>query len=67
MLSLLGLMVTVTTTTAGLPTRKQPAHPWAAEPPPAAEMARLYDVSQPTVSRIVAEHRQTRLVHEDHP
>ena len=33
----------------------------------AAEMARLYDVSQPTVSRIVAEHRQTRLVHEDHP
>ena len=33
----------------------------------AAEMARLYDVSQPTVSRIVAEHRQMRIAHENRP
>jgi DNA invertase Pin-like site-specific DNA recombinase len=33
----------------------------------AAEMARLYEVSQPTVSRIVAEHRQMRSTHEDQP
>lgn len=30
----------------------------------AAEMARLYDISQPTVSRIVAEHRQRKETHE---
>jgi DNA invertase Pin-like site-specific DNA recombinase len=33
----------------------------------AAEMARLYEVSQPTVSRIVAEHRPMRSTHEDQP
>ena len=33
-----------------------------------AEMARLYDVSEPTVSRIVAEHRQTlETLHADQP
>jgi DNA invertase Pin-like site-specific DNA recombinase len=33
----------------------------------AAEMARLYDISQPTVSRIIAEYRQTRSAHEARP
>jgi len=34
----------------------------------AAEMARLYEVSQPTVSRIIAEHRQrTRKDHAHQP
>jgi DNA invertase Pin-like site-specific DNA recombinase len=33
----------------------------------AAEMARLYEISQPTVSRIVAEYRQLRSAHEDRP
>lgn len=33
-----------------------------------AEMARLYDISEPTVSRIVAEHRQnTETFHADQP
>lgn len=30
----------------------------------AAEMARLYEISQPTVSRIVTEYRQMRSAHE---
>ncbi len=33
----------------------------------AAEMARLYEISQPTVSRIVTEYRQMRNAHEDQP
>ena len=33
----------------------------------AADMARLYNVSQPTVSRIVAEHRQIRSTHDARP
>jgi DNA invertase Pin-like site-specific DNA recombinase len=32
-----------------------------------AEMARLYDISEPTVSRIVAAYRQTRSSHENQP
>ncbi|MGX5805637.1 hypothetical protein ACWGS9_31095 [Bradyrhizobium sp. Arg314] len=32
-----------------------------------AEMARLYDISEPTVSRIVAIHRETRSTHESQP
>jgi DNA invertase Pin-like site-specific DNA recombinase len=32
-----------------------------------AEMARFYDISEPTVSRIVAAYRQTRSSHENQP
>nr|WP_244571435.1 helix-turn-helix domain-containing protein [Mesorhizobium carmichaelinearum] len=32
-----------------------------------AEMARLYNISEPTVSRIVAAYRQTRRTHESQP
>lgn len=32
-----------------------------------AEMTRLYNISEPTVSRIVAAHRQTRSTHESQP
>ncbi|WP_245452121.1 helix-turn-helix domain-containing protein [Mesorhizobium waimense] len=32
-----------------------------------AEMARLYNISEPTVSRSVAAYRQTRRTHESQP
>ena len=37
---MLGLLLAAAATTAGLPTRKQPAHPWEAAEPPTAEAVR---------------------------
>eukprot|EP01045_Picozoa_sp_COSAG04_P011836 COSAG04_NODE_775_length_10405_cov_20.166214_6_plen_1349_part_00 len=42
MLGLMCFLLAATTATAGLPTRKQPAHPWEAEPPTAETMRQLH-------------------------